>query len=766
MWPFQKAKPRRREVHRQRVAGRTSLLRRLLSGEVLLPLAVTAGFLAAATGIILYGDEPLPYRLGEVVRQAIPVRVGFDYEDQAETHRAREDTQRSAAAVYVLNQALLQRVEQQLDELLTVAKSESEPAKALAQKGWTLDAAALKALAAFTDDNGAKQFGVLQRNALAVLTQQNLVARIERGTSRLYATLRRTADRSGNAHWARTMDLDYVSNEEDVRQAALATAAVFPEALRIAVASRVTSVMRPGGDEPDQPVYQYNNEITQSEADAAAEGLPPTIRTFAELMTLVPMGTELKPEHLDLLREERAAYRAHVEQDPALHAEQRLAEAGMAVLVLLVTIGLATFTRIDQPRIVRNPIRALTAAALLLVVLIAARLIVLADWPRELIVAGIVIAASVFTMAYTRRFAIGACIGASILATLAMVGAAEGGSGLLILLMVASGITVVTLREVRTRTKLIEVGALAGVAAFLAAGGDALVGRQTHEFAVRHAAVAGGAGLAAGFFLQGMLPLIERGFHITTSLKLLEWCDANRPLLKRMAQEAPGTYNHSLVVSSLAEAAAEAVGLNGLLLRVGALYHDIGKMNKPDYFAENQQASINRHDSLSPTISHLIIVGHVKDGVEMAKEYGLPSVLVPYIAEHHGTTVVRYFHQVASEQRERTPKGKHDREVADTEFRYPGPKPQSKGTAIMMLCDSVEGAARAMPEPTAGRIEALVHQMVMERLRDGQLDHCDITLHELALVEESLVKSLCRFYHSRIAYPQRSGSEAARRGTA
>ena len=304
------------------------------------------------------------------------------------------------------------------------------------------------------------------------------------------------------------------------------------------------------------------------------------------------------------------------------------------------------------------------------------------------------------------------------------------------------------------------------VAAFLAAGGDALIGRQTHEFAIWHAGVAGGAGLAAGFFLQGMLPLIERGFHITTSLKLLEWCDANRPLLKRMAQEAPGTYNHSLVVSSLAEAAAEAIGLNGLLLRVGALYHDIGKMNKPDYFAENQQASINRHDSLSPTISHLMIVGHVKDGIEMAKEYGLPSVLVPYIAEHHGTTVVRYFHQVASEQKGRTPKGKHDREVADTEFRYPGPKPQSKGTAIMMLCDSVEGAARAMPEPTAGRIEALVHQMVMDRLRDGQLGDCDITLHERALVEESLVKSLCRFYHSRIAYPQRSGSEVARRGTA
>lgn len=234
----------------------------------------------------------------------------------------------------------------------------------------------------------------------------------------------------------------------------------------------------------------------------------------------------------------------------------------------------------------------------------------------------------------------------------------------------------------------------------------------------------------------------------------MEWRDANRPLLQRLAREAPGTYNHSLVLGTMAEAACEAIGANGLLAHVGALYHDIGKIPKAEYFAENQEASINRHDQLAPTMSLLIILGHVKDGIEMAKEFGLPRVLIPFIAEHHGTTVVRYFHHMAAEKHSQTAVGKHDKEVSESGFRYPGPKPRSKETAILMLCDGVEGAVRALSEPTAGRIESIVSQVLQARLKDGQFDECDITLRELHLVEQSLSKSLCRFYHGRVAYPK------------
>jgi len=207
----------------------------------------------------------------------------------------------------------------------------------------------------------------------------------------------------------------------------------------------------------------------------------------------------------------------------------------------------------------------------------------------------------------------------------------------------------------------------------------------------------------------------------------------------------------------MADEASSAIGANGLLARVGALYHDIGKVQKPQYFVENQEARMNRHDKLSPTMSLLIILGHVKDGIEMARAYGLPRVLHQFIAEHHGTTVIKYFHHAASEKaaKDTRIKGRHD-QISENEFRYPGPKPRSKETAILMICDSCEGAVRALPEPTPGRIETLVHQIIMDRLNDGQFDECDITLRELNLVERSLVKSLCAIHHGRIKYPSKT----------
>jgi hypothetical protein len=204
----------------------------------------------------------------------------------------------------------------------------------------------------------------------------------------------------------------------------------------------------------------------------------------------------------------------------------------------------------------------------------------------------------------------------------------------------------------------------------------------------------------------------------------------------------------------LAESACERIGANALLAQVGALYHDIGKIPKAEYFAENQEGRFNRHDNLAPTMSLLIILGHVKDGIEMAKEYKLPRVLHQFIEEHHGTTVVRYFHHVASEKQPHIASGKHDREVPEAEFRYAGPKPRSRESAVVMLCDGVESTVRTLKEPTVSRIEGVVHNIVTDRLNDGQFEDCDITLRELRLVEDSLVKSLCSIYHGRVAYPK------------
>jgi putative nucleotidyltransferase with HDIG domain len=262
---------------------------------------------------------------------------------------------------------------------------------------------------------------------------------------------------------------------------------------------------------------------------------------------------------------------------------------------------------------------------------------------------------------------------------------------------------------------------------------------------------AAGTTLMAAFVVEGVLPGIERLFRLSTGMTLLEWCDASKPLMRMLAADAPGTYNHSLLVGALAESAAEAIGANGLRCRAGSYYHDIGKINKPEYFVENQTAGrSSRHDKLSPAMSLLVIIGHVKDGIEMAKEYGLPASLHAFIPEHHGTTLVHYFYHAASQAR-----GPDDPVVPETEFRYPGPKPQSRETAIVMLCDGVEGAVRAMAEPTPNRIEGVVADIIQKRLADGQLDDCDLTFRELAEIERSLVKSLCGIYHARIVYQEK-----------
>ena len=259
----------------------------------------------------------------------------------------------------------------------------------------------------------------------------------------------------------------------------------------------------------------------------------------------------------------------------------------------------------------------------------------------------------------------------------------------------------------------------------------------------------------AGFFVQGVLPLVERAFGVATSMTLLEWCDADKPLLRRLRLEAPGTHSHSLQLGAVCEAAADAIGAWGLLARAGAYYHDIGKTNKPGYFIENQAGSPSRHSRLSPAMSLLIITGHVRDGLELAREYRLPPVLREFIATHHGTTLAQYFFQAESDRR----REQEDRAPEEAEFRYPGPKPRSREAAILMLADAVESSIRAMPEPTPGRIENQIHAMITRRLSDGQLDDCELTLREVGRIEESFVTSLTAMYHSRVAYPTPAGEE-------
>ena len=258
------------------------------------------------------------------------------------------------------------------------------------------------------------------------------------------------------------------------------------------------------------------------------------------------------------------------------------------------------------------------------------------------------------------------------------------------------------------------------------------------------------SGVLSGIIATGIVPLIEVIFSYTTDIKLLELGNLNHHLLKNLIIEAPGTYHHSILTGSLAEAAAEAIGANPLLARVGAYYHDIGKRKKPLYFIENQKATENKHDKLSPNMSSLILISHVKEGVEQAKNHKLGKVITDIIQQHHGTSLISYFYQKAKEK-----ENPIEAVVDEKDFRYPGPKPQTKEAGLVMLADAVEAASRTLNDPTSARIQGMVQKIINSFFIDGQLDECELTLKDLHLIAKSFNRIFTGIFHHRIEYPEK-----------
>jgi len=259
------------------------------------------------------------------------------------------------------------------------------------------------------------------------------------------------------------------------------------------------------------------------------------------------------------------------------------------------------------------------------------------------------------------------------------------------------------------------------------------------------------SGLGSSVLTIGFLPFFEAGFGILSTMKLIELSNPNHPLLKKILTEAPGTYHHSVMVANLAESACEAIGANGLLARVGCYYHDIGKTKRPKYFIENQMNHYNPHDDLPPETSKNIIVAHAVDGAQMLRENKMPKEIVDIAEQHHGTTLLKYFYHKAVES---------GKEVNEDDFRYPGPKPQTKEAAIIGIADSVEAAVRSMNNPTPEQIEKIVHAIINDRIHDGQFSECDLTFKEIQTIAQTLCNTLNGIFHNRIEYPELNKKES------
>lgn len=333
----------------------------------------------------------------------------------------------------------------------------------------------------------------------------------------------------------------------------------------------------------------------------------------------------------------------------------------------------------------------------------------------------------------------------SILFNKGIVGSFNFSIGIYILLSSLAGILGITNKN--HRPQILQAGLVAAIVNVLTILALLLLenGQNTMIGYVVHFAIALGSGIGSAVLTIGLLSFFEEGFGFLSAMKLIELSNPNHPLLRKILTETPGTYHHSVMVANLAESACEAIGVNGLLARVGSYYHDVGKTKRPNFFIENQMNHENLHDRLPPEKSRDIIIAHVADGVRILKKYRMPKEIVDIAEQHHGTTLLKFFYHKSRQA---------GTDVNPGDFRYPGPKAQTKEASIVGIADSVEAAVRSLAKPTPEKIESLVKNIIVDRLEDGQLNECDLTLKELEMVSETLCETVKGFFHTRIEYPE------------
>jgi len=418
---------------------------------------------------------------------------------------------------------------------------------------------------------------------------------------------------------------------------------------------------------------------------------------------------------------------------------------GIALILSLLMLLLVLYIEFYEPDLIVGNKELLLLASICILMTITAKLIVISPWPSNLI--PVSAASMLIALLLNNRLAIITTCFLSIL-----VGMISGGRLDITTASVVGGIVgIFAVRNVRRRSQLITAGFAVGFANMAYFIGVGLVNSLDFHTYMIEAFIGLANGVMSAIIVTGVLPIFESVSKTITDISLLETADLNHPILKEMVMKAPGTYHHSLVVGNLAEASCEIIGANALLARVSAYFHDIGKIEKAEYFSENQTGE-SMHDRLSPTMSSLIITNHVKNGVELAQRYGLNKKIVDIIRQHHGTGLVFYFFKRALEKTE-------DKEVLEEGFRYPGPKPQTKEAACVLLADSVEAASRTLDDPTPSSIQGLVKKIINNKFIDGQLDECELTLKDLEKIAEVFTHILIGIYHSRVDYPEDDGKK-------
>ncbi len=728
----------------------------LRRGHVLVRLAICAVAAIALWAVTKGWVPPQPYHLGDVPLRDIAARTRFSKYDEKATEEAREQARKLAVAVY----------EQDPTQLVQLrAKLENDVSQLVAAEDFTkvaplwseFEPPLADGTPPLTEEERRQQFekfrealkveGALDTFKAALADAMKLIEQngvLDALPSDHDANFERIAVRqAGTSGFEATVAINDVLRENATTQLQKSLETKIPS---LEVSKRVFAWMQPKLPVTLTRDIEATRLERQEEADKVTdkttEFLPGSVLALARKIGEPADKAPLDTAEMELIRLEHEAEIA--QRTFTDKAARSIAVLGMYV-ALYVLCGFYVYYR--EPRVASE----LSQLAILLtaVVLTVGLMVITSqdDWRAEVI--PLMLFGMTMAIAYDREFAL------LLTSAITLVGAQAIGMQLedaVVIMAIATG-AILCLGRVRSRSKLLSVGFVAaGVAIFTTLGVGTLEG-QPYLPLIKMALLWGFWAIVAGSLMTCMLPIVERVFGVQTDLSLIELGDPAHPLLQELIRRAPGTYNHSITVASLAEAAAEAIGARSLLVRVGAYFHDIGKMLKPGYFAENQGQGDNRHQSLMPAMSTLVIIAHVKDGADLARQNRIPEPIIDFIQQHHGTTLVEYFFRQAAERSSKGNDIDGSNVVDESSFRYPGPKPQTKEAGILMLSDAVESASRVLVEPTPARIESLVEELSRKRLLDGQFDECGLTLEEVDKIGQSLVKSLTAVYHGRVKYP-------------
>jgi cyclic-di-AMP phosphodiesterase PgpH len=697
--------------------------------------------------------EPLP--AGTVAVKAIIADEDLKIEDTAETKRRRDQAATRALPVFDYNPRATRDVRNSIEKMFAAGRQAPTPAtgddlraRIEEASGLILDAEQVEVLRAHGFDPELER---LMTDHLDSVMMSGIVDRRSHLSKYAATGITRRDMKSGEE--ATVSDLGTIRDLITARAALRSDRLVLPVEYdpqgRRMLGEIMGSVVVSNLD--------YNDAETEERKTSARNSVPPVTVLIEKGKSIVEVGetvSQAKAEFLKQVARDRPVGRRAIEF------------AGTVVIVMMLVLVLWQYLLRYQQRHLRVRRHFLLQIACFVITLGLARLFfalafAMSQWTtREPFnsqiaykyLAPLAAGAALITLLTDAHAAF---VSSAILTI--FVGIISGDVYLAAYTLVSNVGAIYYLQNCRDRTALVRAGlwmGLAGGAAALALdllGANPLVrfDGASSVFIVLYDAFCGlMSGVLAAMVASILLPLFEWLFEITTSIKLLELSNLNLPLLRQLAERAPGSYHHSIMVGLLAEAGAEAIGGDALFARVACYYHDIGKMVRPTYFVENQTYRENRHDTLSPKMSSIVLSNHVRQGIELARQYKLPPRIIAIIPQHHGTGLMKYFYYKARKAADDT-----DSVALEQEFRYPGPKPQTKEAGIIMIADSVEAAARTVQDPTPARLRNMI-DMIITRIRDdGQLDECDITLRDLKLVAESFVKVLMGIHHHRIAYP-------------